>query len=245
MNGAHPVDAGRDPTTTHGLRVAAYNVCELAGDVDAAAALTRAVAPDVLCLQEAPRRPWSRQRLAGYAAACGMVVASAGPRSGGTAVLVATSACADAPVLRPLPTALGQRSRGYAAARVVVGALPAVSVVSIHLGLDAGIRYRHAGMIVREIEALAELGPVIVAGDLNEGVGGAAAQALLSRLTDLGPSAASFPAHRPRHRIDLILGAGLVGGPTGVGAAVGLPPGLLVAASDHLPVWAEVSVAPV
>ena len=41
------------------LRVASYNVRDLKDDVDAAARVVRAIDPDVLCLQEVPRHPFS------------------------------------------------------------------------------------------------------------------------------------------------------------------------------------------
>ena len=53
------------------MRLVSWNIRDLTGDVQAVQAVLRLVAPDVVCLQEAPRRPGSALRIAALARATG------------------------------------------------------------------------------------------------------------------------------------------------------------------------------
>ncbi len=113
--------------------------------------------------------------------------------------------------------------------------------VSVHLGLSDREREAHARELGDLVAGLT--GPVVLGGDLNEGPDGAAATWLSERLWDafggqgegLGHT---FPSAEPRARIDyLLLGEGL------------RPHRVWVedrpearAASDHLPLFADVTV---
>ena len=60
--------------------MASYNVRDLKDDVAAAAGVVRAIAPDVLCLQEVPRHPFSGHRVAEFAAELRDDVVRSAPR---------------------------------------------------------------------------------------------------------------------------------------------------------------------
>ncbi|WP_182897289.1 endonuclease/exonuclease/phosphatase family protein [Microbispora sp. H10830] len=241
------------------LRVATYNVRGLKDDRRALVRVIRALRPDVLCLQEAPRLPgWRRKRRA-LARAAGLSVA-AGGRVGGTAVLTAP----DVRLLR----GRGHRLRWFAglewrsiALAVVEKDRERYAVCSAHLDLLAGARLSHAAQIVPLLERAArEFGAApVLAGDLNEVPGAPVWRLLGGRYTDCftavrgpaprigadgddGRAGATFPARDPRVRIDAIFaGPGLTVVSYG-GADV--PAEDLPAASDHRPVVAEIAFTP-
>ncbi|TQS31254.1 endonuclease/exonuclease/phosphatase [Microbispora sp. KK1-11] len=244
------------------LRVATYNVRGLKDDRRALVRVIRALRPDVLCLQEAPRLPgWQRERRA-LARAAGLSVA-AGGRVGGTAVLTA-------PAVRLLH-GRGHRLRWFAGLEWRSIALAVVektvekdreryAVCSAHLDLQAGARLSHAAQIVPLLERAArEFGAApVLAGDLNETPGAPVWRLLGGRYTDCfaavggpaqvlgdgddGRAGATFPARDPRVRIDAIfVGPGLTVMSYG-GADV--PAEDLPAASDHRPVVAEIAFTP-
>ena len=219
------------------LRVASYNVRDLKDDVAAAAGVVRAIAPDVLCLQEVPRHPFSGHRVAEFARRCGLMWSGAHRGSGGTTIL--TSLRVDVGMARHerLRVPRLQRERGYALASVSLPGHTAVDVVSVHLSLDADERARHIGAV---LGTLAPDGPLVVAGDLNEGEDGRAWSSLAGRLRPVTEPAPTFTARHPRHRLDVIF----AGGPLEVlpHRPVDLDRTRLVAASDHLPVWTDLDV---
>ena len=61
------------------VRVASYNTRDFLDDHHLAARVVRAVDPDVLCLQEVPRRLFGGWRVARFAAACGLQLAGPAP----------------------------------------------------------------------------------------------------------------------------------------------------------------------
>lgn len=221
-----------------GLRVVSWNVRDLLGDPLAVHRVLRALAPDVACLQEVPRRPGSRWRLAALARACGLLHVAGGRESGGTAVLVSLRTQVGAVRAVRLPVA-GRTARTRGAVVVAAG-LPGagrVAVASVHLGLDAAERSRH----VAAVAALAgPLGlPLVVAGDLNEHPGGPAWRAWGGGVDDPAPGAApTYPAAAPRARIDAVLV------PPAVTVLAygdgGADPDDVRAATDHVPVVAVV-----
>ena len=71
------------------MRLVTWNVRDFLGDPWALRRVVRALAPDVLCLQEAPRRPGGAWRIARFARDCGLLHVAGGRASGGTALLVA------------------------------------------------------------------------------------------------------------------------------------------------------------
>ena len=118
-----------------------YNVHDLRDDRAAAARVVRAVGPDVLCLQEVPRRLTTELRLPPFARACRLLWNRGRLGTGGTAVLTAPRVVVHDVRRGRLPVRFPDRTRGYAAATVSLAGdgpgLPPVTVVSVHLGLRA------------------------------------------------------------------------------------------------------------
>jgi endonuclease/exonuclease/phosphatase family metal-dependent hydrolase len=128
------------------------------------------------------------------------------------------------------------RTVGLEPRAMIVARFGAITVATTHLGLVGEERLRHAQEI---LEALPSDGPVIVAGDLNEGPDGPAVGTLLTRFIDSfalageGPGY-TFPASAPAHRIDYVLATRHV-----VVEACRVED---VRAADHRPVVAELAV---
>ena len=219
------------------LRVASYNVRDLKDDVAAAAGVVRAIDPDVLCLQEVPRHPFSGHRVAQFAQRCGLMWSGAHRGSGGTTILTSLRVDVAAARHERLRVPRLQRERGYAFASVSLPGHDPVDVVSVHLSLDADERARHVGEV---LATLGPGGPLVVAGDLNEGEDGRAWGVLAERLQPVTDTAPTFTARHPRHRLDVVF----AGGPLEVlpQRSVDLDRATLVAASDHLPVWVDLDL---
>src|SRR5512144_553009 len=71
------------------MRLLSWNVRDLLGDPLAVHRVIRSAEPDVVCLQEAPRRPGAAVRLWLLGRGTGLRCVAGGRRSGGTAVFVA------------------------------------------------------------------------------------------------------------------------------------------------------------
>jgi endonuclease/exonuclease/phosphatase family metal-dependent hydrolase len=249
---------GRSPASGIGggsrLRVVGYNVRDLLGDQAAVARVVRACRPDVLCLQEAPRRPGTLHRTARLVRDTGLRLVAGGRRSGGTAVLAAAWLdVVTADVIR-LPVAhLWTRRRGYAVAQVRLPDGAQLTVASVHLPLGPADRVDHSNRVRAHLEELAA-GPVVVCGDLNEPPDGPSWTALGPLVRDpvathpADPAVAdapTYPARAPRHRIDgVLVSEGVqVLALRPAGPEDGLSTDDLVAASDHLPLVADLELA--
>lgn len=239
------------------LRLVSYNVHDLRDDRDAVAHVLRSMRCDVALLQEVPRRWFERPRVSRLARECGLLWASGGRPSGGTAVFVSRRVDLVAATAFRLPVrGPFTRTRGAATATIVLDGAR-LTAVSVHLPLQPARRVSHARIVRARLAAhLAEGGgpaSLAVAGDLNEQPGGPAWAVLGAGLTDAaaadGEPAPTFTARRPTRRIDAVLvgpGArvgsvrvpGSVGGGVDVGDGVWpeVTPEDLVSASDHLPV---------
>lgn len=220
------------------LRVVSYNTRDFLDDPAAAARVVRALAPDVLCLQEVPRRPGTSVRVDRFARACGLRWPGRSTGAGGTTVMVGETVPLQTLEHRRLPVGFLERRRGYAVARIALPGRVPVVVASLHLSLGSVERVRHALMIRHALAAYE--GEIVLAGDLNEHPDGPAARVLARGLADVGPPDPSFPAARPRSRIDVLLASpGLRARQQG---PVPYDPADAVAASDHLPIWADLDV---
>ena len=219
------------------VRVVSYNLKDFTMDRHAAARVVRALDPDVLCLQEVPRRLFASWRVSAFAAECGMFWSGRHRGSGGTTVFTSLRVqVAESRHVRLRVRAL-QRTRGYAVARVAVPGHQPLVVVSVHLSLDAAERQRHAGQVLQGISGG---GPVLVAGDLNEGEDGAAWRAFAAPLRLVSPSVPTFPAARPRRVLDVVFASpDLTVLPH---RDVELPEAEVVAASDHRPTWVDLDL---
>lgn len=239
--------ADRPPRPPRTVRVASYNLRGLKDDPAAAAAVVRALDPDVLLLQEAPRHPLSSYRIAGFARSCELMWSGRTRRLAGTSVLTSIRVVATDADDRKLTVAgrLGQRSgnpRGYTVSQVRAPGGSRMTVVSIHLSLIPQERVAHTRQVLSEIAADPDLrgAPLVVGGDLNEPEGGGAWELLGERLRAATPKAPTFPASAPTRRIDAIfVDARLAVQPH---QRLSLDPDTQRAATDHLPVWVDLSL---
>ncbi|MFC6085334.1 endonuclease/exonuclease/phosphatase family protein [Sphaerisporangium aureirubrum] len=224
------------------IRVGTYNVRSMYDDNAALTRVIRAMAPDVLCVQEAPRLAGWRRKRARLAAAAGLRLVS-GRRFGGVAVLAAPDVRvlhAESHLLRAFT---GLERRGVAIAVVERGDVR-LTVASVHLDLSAPARLSHAAEIMFLAGRAAErfAAPLVLAGDVNEQPGGATWRYLTRKLIDCYPLAPrgdglTFSARSPGRRLDAVFAAPVLrvrscGGVDAVAAD-------LTAATDHLPVVAE------
>jgi endonuclease/exonuclease/phosphatase family metal-dependent hydrolase len=218
------------------LRVLSYNVHGLRDDRAALGELVRELAPDVLIVQEGPRRFRWRHKCAVLADELGLVVAAGGLPALGNLLLVGLRVRVHVSWCLRYPLTPGRHLRGAFFARCSVrGAQFTVS--GSHLATDAGERPDQAEAWK---EALAAVdGPLIVGGDLNEGPGGGAWRTVADGLTDAAGAAGSaltFPATLPRLRLDALF----VSPDVEVERYEVVETEPARRASDHLPVLAEV-----
>ncbi|MBU7599519.1 endonuclease/exonuclease/phosphatase family protein [Streptomyces sp. P38-E01] len=240
------------------VRLLSYNIRSMRDDVGALARVIRACAPDVVCVQEAPRFFRWRSHAARLAGMSGLVHVTGGATANGQMILSSLRARVEWAEDVLLPHTPGLHRRGFATAVLRFGDRAGLAVVSCHLSLQKDERRRQADMLLDRLDALTargELrgGPVgaVAAGDLNERPDGRSFRRLADRLQDgyavrpWGGGHTSEPA-RPHQRIDAVLasssvevlGCGVPDGLAGVSRAD------LVAASDHLPVLAALRLPP-
>ncbi|PMC75162.1 endonuclease/exonuclease/phosphatase family protein [Brachybacterium sp. UMB0905] len=232
------------------LRVMAWNLWELRGDIPAVTAAIEDLDPDVLLVQEAPRLVLPGLRLARFARQVDRRVLVGGGLSGrGLAVLATEAVAAQVirrgahPVAQTLSDLNSTYPRGVAAVRLSVPGGGAVVVSSTHLALQEDNRMRHAEHIAALVRGAGA--PVIIGGDLNETAQGAARSFLQPLLRD--PAAQSehtFPAKAPTRRIDAILVTeGVrVRESRAVRETRTVSAERLAAASDHLPTLLDVTL---
>jgi len=218
------------------VRVMTYNI--LMGGRNGADLnrVVRAAAPDVLLVNESPKTPflWKR-RARRLADAWDMRYVVGGRPAGSNMITTAPTVGVKARGAETIDQPLFQPRRGIAWAQLrVEGRL--LGVVCCHLSLD---RPRRLAEVDRVLEVAVRLrGPVVIGGDLNETPGGPVWQKLArAGYVDHGSRRdRTYPAVEPVKRIDALLVRGAAdvldhGVPD-------LDPGLLAAASDHLPIVA-------
>ncbi len=217
------------------MRLVSWNVRDLTGDPRAVRAVLRDLAPDVLCLQEAPRRPGGGWRLGALARAVGLRHVAGGRSSGGTALLVAPHVVVHEvqAVRLPVPRR-HHRTRGAVVTRLTSGPVTA-ALATVHLPLTAPQRLDHAERVrgLLEPHARAVGGAVVVAGDFNEPAASPAWGVFAALASDPRPDAGpTFPARGPWSRLDAVL----VGPALRVVTYEHPDAAALVRASDHVPV---------
>jgi endonuclease/exonuclease/phosphatase family metal-dependent hydrolase len=182
------------------VRVLSYNVHGLRDDRAALTGLIRDLAPDVVAVQEAPRRFRWRHKCAALADDCRMVVAAGGLPSVGNLLLVSLRVRVHGTWCLRYPLTPGRHLRGAAFARCSVRG-GAFTVSGSHLATDPVERPAQAARWKQELSGID--GPVIAAADLNEGPGGGAWRTVADGLVtaDSGPT---FPAAVPNRRLDAI-----------------------------------------
>lgn len=223
------------------LRLMTWNVRSLRDDRSAVIDVIRRCAPDVLFVQEAPRFLRAQSKLAALARGAGLVVGAGGRPAAGVAVLTTLRVDVDASESHLLGKTAGLHQRGVAVVEASFGGHRFV-VASLHLGLKADERQRHAD----EISAIVDRRglPAAVAGDFNEGAGGAAWRRLLDGRRDAGEALAlpTYPADEPEKRIDTVM-VPAAWETTAVSLAETVSDSDLIRATDHRPVVVDV-VAP-
>jgi endonuclease/exonuclease/phosphatase family metal-dependent hydrolase len=214
------------------LRVVSYNVHGLRDDRAALTRLVRDLYPDVVIVQEAPRRFRWRHRCAALADDFGMVVAAGGLPSLGNLLLVSLRVRVHETWCLRYPLTPGRHLRGAAFAQCSVhGARFTVS--GSHLATDPVERPAQA---LQWKSALAQVeGPVIAAGDLNEGPGGGAWRTVADGFVTNSSDALTFPATLPRIRLDSVF----VSPDISVESYEVVDTDQARKASDHLPVVAD------
>ncbi len=227
--------------TTARFRVATYNTRDFRDDHRLAARLVRAIAPDVLCLQEVPRRLLAGRRVEGFARRCGLLATGPHRGSGGTTVLVSSRVRLLAAGHRRLPVRWPDRTRGWAEARVGLADGVEVTAVSLHLSLRGDERVRHVEEVLGRVRGTE---PLVVAGDLNEEDDGPAWRRLVAAggLRVVAPGHPTFPAHAPRRRLDVVMASPGVHPVHAGDPGVGVPDAVWARASDHRPVWVDLEV---
>jgi endonuclease/exonuclease/phosphatase family metal-dependent hydrolase len=185
------------------LRLLTYNVRSLREDRDAVAAVIRACRPDVVTIQEAPRKLRWRSKRAALARMSGLVVATA-DRPGGLMVMTSLAASVRSTSFALLPKTPDLHQRAVCVADVSLRGVD-WRIVSTHLSLDADERQRHLPSLWAAIDAAGpseggssgdaaggsrdsssgEPGPLLVIGaDVNEDPGGPVWMSLTERLQD-------------------------------------------------------------
>jgi endonuclease/exonuclease/phosphatase family metal-dependent hydrolase len=214
------------------MRVVTYNVQSLRGSRSGVVAALREAHADVVCVQEFPRFFLPALRARRFARRCGLVALSGGRLAADVAIWVKQDVLVRRSARVSLSRTRGLHRRGVAVARLTVNGVD-VTVASVHLGLDALERERHAAQLAASLVGFDQ--PRVVVGDVNEGPAGAAWQLLESTV---GRAAnvcwPTFPSREPRHTIDTaFVGAGLSVLSVHVPAAT---------ASDHRPVVVDLAL---
>ncbi|MEU7173061.1 endonuclease/exonuclease/phosphatase family protein [Micromonospora tulbaghiae] len=188
------------------LRVLSYNIHSQRDDTAALAEVVRTAAPDVVIVQEGPRRFRWRQKTAALAESFGMVVAAGGLPSLGNVLLTSLRLRVVDTRCQRYPLTPGRHMRGAAYAQCRVGGVD-VLLAGSHLSTDPAERPAQAAAFKRELAASTL--PVVAGADINEGPDGPAWQTLAEGLTDTALAAdradrLTFSCADPRRRIDAL-----------------------------------------
>jgi len=181
------------------LRVVSYNVHGLKDDRAALIGVISRLGPDVLVVQEAPRRFRWRHKCAALADDLGMVVAAGGLPALGNLLLVSLRVAVHETWCMRYPLTPGRHLRGAAFARGSVRG-GRFTVSGSHLATDSSERPAQAALWKQELSKVE--GPLIAAADLNEGPGGGAWRTIEDGLLSDGAASPTFPARLPNRRID-------------------------------------------
>ena len=189
-----------------GLRLLSYNVHGLSDDVAALVRVIRTAAPDVVYVQEAPRRFRSRFRCADLARRCGMYVASGGGPALGNLLLASARVNVHEDWSMRYPLTPGRHLRGAAFARCSVGGTRFLLVGS-HLSTDEVERPEQAALLRAAVGEAVE--PVLLGVDLNDTPSSLAWRTLADGRVDAAAAcdAAKTPTYSvtaPTRRIDAV-----------------------------------------
>jgi endonuclease/exonuclease/phosphatase family metal-dependent hydrolase len=218
------------------LRVLSYNVHGLRDDRAALVGMGRDLVPDVVIVQEAPRRFRWRHKCAALADDMGLVVGAGGLPALGNLLLVSLRLQVHDTWCMRYPLTPGRHLRGAAFARCSVRGAGPFTLSGSHLATDPVERPAQAAEWKAALAAID--GPVIAAGDQNEGPGGSAWRMVADGLRAPAGGALTFPATLPRRQLDGIF----VTEDISVNSYDVLDTDQARRASDHLPVVADLSL---
>lgn len=222
------------------LRVVAYNIHSSRDDLTALASVVRGLDPDILVVQEGPRRFRWRTKAAELARSFGMVYAGGGLPSLGNVIMTNLRVRVRETRDVKFPLKPGRHMRGAAFARCEVSGV-GFTVVGTHLSTDDEERPSQAELVR---QAIADLdGPVILGADLNDLPGSPSWNLVHQELVDVGDrmgagDVSTFPCRGANRRIDTIA----VSGEIGVEAYHVEMGDRTRAASDHFPLVAELAL---
>jgi endonuclease/exonuclease/phosphatase family metal-dependent hydrolase len=219
-----------------GLRVVAYNIHSSRDDLRALATVVRGLEPDVLIMQEGPRRFRWRTKIAALASSFGLVVVGGGLPALGNVILSNLRVRRRESWEMRFPLKPGRHMRGVAFARCEAGGV-SFTVAGSHLSTDDEERPSQALLLQNALASLN--GPVILGADLNDVPGSPSWDLVHRGLTDAGADGGyTFPAAAPNRRIDTIA----VSSSVGVSAYRVEQGPLTLRASDHLPLVADLTL---
>lgn len=217
------------------LRVLTYNVRSLRDDDAAVARVIRSAAPDVVCVQEAPKWWRWRSRCAALARRTDLMVITGGLPAGHNLLMCRVAVDVSETLDRQLSRSRGLHQRGVAMATCELGG-SRFRLVGTHFSLDPRERRRHVEEILSLIGEPSE--PVIIGADVNEAPGAPAWSALAARFPECAVTGGTFPADTGQRRIDGIFASASAA----VSSAGVLDSADVRAASDHRPVLAEIEL---
>lgn len=184
------------------MRLISYNVSGGLDPVSAGRVLA-AHDPDVVCLSEVP--PAGRLRTLARTAGLELI-ARAGRRGTGTAILATEAVLVRATTLVPLTTPREVPSRQAAHAIVSVAGL-SLSVTSVQFGLRPEVRRTNVEELLAYLDSIEP--PSVIGGDLNESIRSPVAARLAARFQDAHAVAGSgagltYPTSDPSTRQDFV-----------------------------------------
>lgn len=187
------------------LRILSYNVHGLDDDRAALADVVRTLAPDVVVVQEAPRRFGWRRRCADLAHSWGMLYAGGGLPSLGNVIITNQRVSVDGVRCVRYPLTPGRHMRGLVVVDCAVGRTR-FAVAGSHLSTDPAERPAQARLLK---DSMAGELPLIFAGDLNDVPDSGAWKLLADGLVDVAESVGdgdrpTYSVRSPRRRIDAI-----------------------------------------
>jgi endonuclease/exonuclease/phosphatase family metal-dependent hydrolase len=188
----------------HKIRVMSYNIHSSKDDLRALATVVRGEAPDLVLVQEAPRRFRWRGKNARLARDWGMLHAGGGLWALGNSAFSTLRVGVRETWNVQFPLTPGRHMRGAVFVRCTVGR-SRFTAVGTHLSLDATERVAQAQLLKEHLAKIDE--PYFVAGDLNEEPGGGGWRTLADGLADAADSKDcgnlfTFSCTAPRRRID-------------------------------------------
>lgn len=146
-------DSRTEPDGSAVIRVLSYNVRSLRDDTEALARVIRACAPDLVCVQEAPRFFRWRKAAARLAAMTDLVMLSGGATAAGPLLLCSLRATVERTEDVLLPRTPGLHRRGLATAVVRIAGTR-LGVVSCHLSLQGEERRAQAEAVLERVDAM-------------------------------------------------------------------------------------------